>query len=258
MHEDIKYCLNCGTQVSGNFCSNCGQSTATPAKLKMKHFGRSIVMSFGRLTPGFFTTAKGLLFCPWNVVRDHIHGKHIRYSPPITMVIQLLLYSSVIFTVIDASFGTNLVDFYGFNDGLMGIDDSKANSVVRLIDQSSILKIFFVAIPICMAVYLGYFRHGSRKYNFAEYLAAFVYMFAAVTIYDILICLLTLIPNLSFDTDFLIGGVASTLSIVVLVKAFPQTRWWKHIFLLLWSAVLMFILLGIMSYLLTLVKHSII
>lgn len=57
-------------------------------------------MSFARMTPGFWDTFVGLMFHPWEVIRQYIHGKRVKYSPPITMVIQLLLYFTFIYTVL--------------------------------------------------------------------------------------------------------------------------------------------------------------
>lgn len=243
---EIKYCLNCGTEINDRFCPHCGQSAATPSKLKMKNFGKGVLMSFGRLTPGFLNTAKGLMIHPWQVIRDHIHGKHVPYSPPITMLIQIFLYATLIFTGIDAVLGTDLHE----EDSLFGYTGN--NALLKMIDQSIVVSTFFVGIPICFAVYLAYYRHGAKKYNFAEYLAAFVYLFAAINLWDNLFSLLDLIPGLGFDVTNLTLVVVVFFSIMTLIKAFPQKSRWKSVALLLWCGVVLFIsilALGILMYL---------
>ncbi|MCH5234192.1 MAG: DUF3667 domain-containing protein [Muribaculaceae bacterium] len=233
--EKVKYCLNCGTEINDNFCPHCGQSTATPSKLKMKNFGKSVLMSFGRLTPGFFNTAKGLMLQPWVVIRDHIHGKHIPYSPPITMLIQIFLYATIIFTSIDVLLGTDLKS----DDSLF--DYTGDNPLLKMIDQSIVFATLLIGIPVCFAVYLAYYRHGAKKYNFAEYLAAFVYLFSAINLWDCLFTLLSIIPGIGFDPTILTFGIIMIFSIVILLKAFPQKRWWKSVALLFWCGfVLMF------------------
>ena len=244
--DSVKYCLNCGTEVSDNFCPHCGQSAATPSKLKMKNFGKGVLMSFGRLTPGFLNTAKGLMIHPWTVIRDHIHGKHIPYSPPITMLIQIFLYATIIFTGIDAILGTDLhqeEDWFGYTGD---------NLVLKMINNSIVFATLFIGIPMCFGVYLAYYRHGAKKYNFAEYLAAFVYLFAAINLWDSLFELVNLIPGIGFDATLLTFGIILYFSVVILLKAFPQKSWWKTIALLLWCGfVLMFgiIIVGILMYL---------
>ena len=244
--EKVKYCLNCGTEINDNFCPHCGQSAATPSKLKMKNFGKGVLMSFGRLTPGFLNTAKGLLFHPWKVIRDHIHGRHIPYSPPITMLIQIFLYGTIIFAGIDAVFGTDLHE----EESLFGYEGE--NAVLKMIDHSIVFATLFIGIPMCFGVYLAYYRHGAKKYNFAEYLAAFVYLFAAINLWDSIFELLNLIPGIGFDATILTFGILLFFSVIILLKAFPQKNWWKSVALLLWcSIVLMFsvIFIGILMYL---------
>lgn len=241
-----KYCLNCGTEIHDNFCPHCGQSASTPSKLKMKNFGKGVLMSFGRLTPGFFNTAKGLLFHPWVVIRDHIHGKHIPYSPPITMLIQIFLYSTMIFTGIDAILGTDLRT----EDNLFGYEGD--NLILKMIDQSIVVSTFFIGIPMCFGVYVAYYRHGARKYNFAEYLAAFVYLFAAISLWDNIFALLNLIPGLGFDAMSLTMVIIAFFCIVILLKAFPQKSWWKSAALLLWCGFVLLICMLMVGLLMSL------
>ena len=250
--DRVKYCLNCGTEINDNFCPHCGQSAATPSKLKMKNFGKGVLMSFGRLTPGFFNTAKGLMFHPWVVIRDHIHGKHIPYSPPITMLIQIFLYATIIFTGIDTLLGTDL----NMTDSMFDYEGD--NPIIKMIDQSVVFATLFIGIPLCFGVYLAYYRHGAKKYNFAEYLAAFVYLFAAINLWDCFFSLLGIIPGINFDTSSLTFIIVLFFSIVVLLKAFPQKRWWKSVGLLLWcGVVLMFsvIIVALLMYLPRVLEH---
>lgn len=244
--EKEKYCLNCGTEINDNFCPHCGQSAATPHKLKMKNFGKGVLMSFGRLTPGFFNTAKGLMFYPWVVIRDHIHGRHIPYSPPITMLIQIFLYATIIFTGIDALLGTDLRS----DESMFGYGGD--NPILKMIDQSIVFSTLFIGIPMCFGVYLAYYRHGAKKYNFAEYLVAFVYLFAAISLWDNIFTLLNLVPGLGFDTTSLTFVIIAFFSIVILLKAFPQKSWWKSVALLLWCGIVLFVstlIVGIVMYL---------
>lgn len=238
--ERGKCCLNCGTEINDNFCPHCGQSTSTPSKLKMKNFGKSLIMSFGRLTPGFLNTAKGLMFQPWNVIRDHIHGKHIPYSPPITMIIQIFLYSTIIYAGLDAIFGTDL----NTEKSLFGYEGD--NGIIKMIDQSVVVATLFIGVPMCFGVYLAYYRHGARKYNFAEYLAGFIYLFAAIKLWDTLFTVIGSVGLLHFEIANLTMIIAIFFSIVILFKAFPQKKWWKSVALLFWCGfVLMILLLGI-------------
>lgn len=229
----VKYCLNCGTEVNDNFCPHCGQSTATPARLKMKNFGKSVLMSFGRLTPGFLNTARGLMLHPWDVIRDHIRGRQIPYSPPITMIIQIFLYATIIFTAFDTILGTDL----SMEESLFGYNGD--NPILKMMDTSIVFQTFFVGIPLCFGVYLAYYRHGAKKFNFAEYLAAFVYLFSAISLWDMVLSVLNMIPGIGFDLNNLIFLIIAYFGVVILLKAFPQKRWWHSVALMVWCSVIM-------------------
>lgn len=235
--ETVKYCLNCGTEVTDRFCPHCGQSTSTPSKLKMKNFGKGLIMSFGRLTPGFFNTAKGLLFHPWTVIRDHIHGKHVPYSPPFTIIIQITLYSTLIFAGLDSILGTHS----NVEESLFGYEGD--NPFFKLLDTSVVLTALLIGIPFSFGVYLAYYRHGAKKYNFAEYLAAFMYLFASIGLWDNLLQMVGMITGIDFDFENLAIIVAVLFSSVILFKAFPQKKRWISIALYLWCSFIMFICL---------------
>lgn len=233
VEEKAKFCLNCGTPVNDKFCPHCGQSTSVPEKLKMKNFGKGVIMSFGRLTPGFFNTAKGLIIHPWKVIRDHIHGKHVPYSPPITMLIQIMLYSTIIFACLDAILGTHT----NVEESIFGYEGN--NPILKMIDTSVVISTLIAAVPICLSVYLAYYRHGAKKYNFAEYLAAFTYMFAAVGLWDTFFSFFNLIPGIETDFTIITIFVAAFYSIIILYKAFPQKKKLLSIALIMWCSFLL-------------------
>ena len=244
--EKTIICLNCGTECHDKFCPHCGQSTAVPSKLRMKNFGKGVLMSFGRLTPGFFNTAKNLMFRPWDVIRDHIHGRHIRYSPPITMLIQVFLYVAILYALVDGIFGTDILKKSEIED--VNIFDYQGdNKFIKLLDTSIVLETLFWSIPICFCIYLGFYRHGAKKYNFAEYLAAFCYMYAAITIYDSIFNFAMLIPGINLDVSIFTYVICGIFSVVTLIKAFPQNKWWKYPILFLWTAFLIVAFINILN-----------
>lgn len=88
-------CPNCATELTGNFCTQCGQS-AKDLKKPFVSLIRDIlgdVFSFdGRL----FRTIPALLFRPGHITRAYIDGKRMRYVPPF----RLFLITSVLFFLV--------------------------------------------------------------------------------------------------------------------------------------------------------------
>lgn len=239
-----KYCLNCGRVTTDRYCAHCGQSAQVPSRLNIKNFGKGVVLSFGRLTPGFAHTAAGLLFHPWTVIRDYIHGRQIRYSPPATMIIQLLLYATVLYALLDAILNTNLSQLY---ESEMGFGYEGDIPILKMLNQSIVLQMLIVGIVVCFAVYIAFYRSGAKKYNFAEYLTAFVYMYGTILIYDILLKLLSAIPGMGFDFSVITILIAFIFSLIALKKAFPKNSWGKIIFLFTLACLLSVIIAIVLS-----------
>lgn len=233
-----KKCLNCGCISSGKYCPDCGQPTQTPQRLTMKSLGKSAVLSFARMTPGFWPTFIGLIIHPWDVVKNYIHGRRMKYSPPVTMVIQLLLYITFFYTVFGQIFHINFFDPHE-NDIL---DFMGYNPLVKMILSSDVIVKIVMWSIVAFNCYIIYRHQGYRQYNLAEYITAMIYMGCCFSIFNSILS----IPFIIFDitgisvikilVDLIIGTIA-------LFKAFPIHAWWKR-----WGLWLLFILLNTLSF----------
>ena len=88
-------CLNCGTEVQGRFCHNCGQQNVVTHQgfwSLVKHFVYDIFHFDGK----FWITLQYLFFKPGFVPKEYVSGKRLRYLDPIRMY----LFTSAIFFVI--------------------------------------------------------------------------------------------------------------------------------------------------------------
>lgn len=88
-------CLNCGTEVVGRYCHNCGQENIEPVESTWHfviHFFNDITHFDGK----FFTTLKDLLFKPGYLSKEYMVGKRVRYLNPVRMY----LFTSFIFFLI--------------------------------------------------------------------------------------------------------------------------------------------------------------
>ncbi|TAN11089.1 MAG: DUF3667 domain-containing protein [Chitinophagaceae bacterium] len=79
-------CLNCGSVVTGRYCSECGQENREPRE----SFGELLYHFFSDFThfdSKFFTTIKDLVIHPGFLTKEYLSGKRIRYLHPIRMYI---------------------------------------------------------------------------------------------------------------------------------------------------------------------------
>ena len=88
-------CLNCGTELSGQYCGNCGQR----ARSRLISLWELIQDAFGdllELDSRLWRTLIPLLIRPGQLTRDSLEGRRARYMPPFRMYLVL----SVVFFVV--------------------------------------------------------------------------------------------------------------------------------------------------------------
>lgn len=90
-----KICLNCGTEVQGKYCHNCGQENVEPKETfwhLVTHFFNDITHFDGKI----FATLKYLLFKPGFLSKEYMKGRRASYLNPIRMYV----FTSAIFFLI--------------------------------------------------------------------------------------------------------------------------------------------------------------
>lgn len=101
--DRVHRCLNCGTPAPGNFCPQCGQETAAPARNLADFLRGWIARTLSRQGRLRQTLAK-LLFAPGALTAEYAAGRRARYLRPF----QLYLVTSVIVFAAVQVFGLNL------------------------------------------------------------------------------------------------------------------------------------------------------
>ena len=221
--QKAKYCLNCGREISGNFCSNCGQSTSVSERISNRAFWRSVLLCFSRLGESFFHTFIKLAYKPWEVIRDYIHGRQIPYSHPVTMLIQLTLVMTFIAFICESFFDVDIFPIQKF-EGVWIIKTLKENIIVRLI---------WFSIPFIGAGYLVYWNYGSRRFSFGEYLIATLYLIISIRILVILAKPIEVIYGQESDAWGIAVGIYLLIGFIygikIVTKAFPIKNKWVRI-----------------------------
>jgi hypothetical protein len=90
-----KTCLNCGAEITGRYCSACGQENIEPKQTVwhlIQHFFSDITHFDGK----FFLTVKDLFAKPGFLSKEYMIGRRMSYLDPIRMYI----FTSAIFFLI--------------------------------------------------------------------------------------------------------------------------------------------------------------
>jgi hypothetical protein len=218
-NEPTQRCANCGTPLTDEYCPHCGQAVSRSGRLTLRSFLKGSVLGLFSFDSGFFYTFYRLVTTPWVVVRDYIHGRRVNYTIPSTMLVMLVLYVAIISNFVGAinhSFSAVINLVYEPAEGEENLLSTKLIQLFFSIISSQEFIYVVLAIPVVIAVYITYFRFGSRRYNLAEYLAASIYMFCMWLCYDIIFMLL---PDV-LDDYYLNVLVPAVISCISLCKAF--------------------------------------
>jgi len=90
-------CLNCGTELSGKYCHNCGQENLQ-LKESFRHMMTHAISDYFHFDHQFFHTLKPLLFQPGKLTNEYMAGKRVQYLHPVKMYIFIsLIYFLLLF-----------------------------------------------------------------------------------------------------------------------------------------------------------------
>jgi hypothetical protein len=81
--EAQTHCTDCGAELSGRFCSNCGQPAHVHRTLL--HLGEELLHGVMHFDGRIWRTLPLLLFRPGTLTHDWVHGKRTRYVSPLAM-----------------------------------------------------------------------------------------------------------------------------------------------------------------------------
>lgn len=166
-------CLNCGTVVGGQFCSECGQPAST-RRLQTSEVFVEIAKKISNLDSRVWNTVIGLTTHPGRVCRDYVEGKRIGYVPPLRYCMVVLATVILWYAFIGVDLATASPDF--------GFETSEKTRAVRQVVGTYVAKhlnvVVIAAIPIYAAIVALLFRRSGM--NYAEVVAFVLYVMAHI------------------------------------------------------------------------------
>jgi hypothetical protein len=249
-----KNCLNCNTEIKGEFCSKCGQSSETH-KINLHYLWHDIQHGLLHVDKGILFTTKELFTRPGHSIREFLNGKRISHFKPISLVIIL----AGIYSLLSHLFHLNLFSTYyelkGSGDGFNEFKTSVDKVSEWLSQHYSILAL--IQIPIfSLGTYLMFKREG---YNYIEHLVINCFIAGQKLILHILtfpIYYWLNKTNFSRPVDQFIDIVGYVLAYFTIFQLFngvkAAKRIWKSLFSLiipvLFFIVVFFLIVTIIIY----------
>jgi hypothetical protein len=197
-------CLNCGTFITDNFCSKCGQKKE--AGRLTWHLLVKEILDFFSIERGFVYTSYRLLIRPHKVIEEYLEGKRKRNFKPIPLYliwvgIHLLTYQSITDFMHYENLRTTGYLLQGGETQAFIVKNSQLFGLLQLPVLS-----FFVWLVV-----------SRPKLNFIETLVAIIYVFAGITI---LVFFQIIIVGLLFRTNFLTNAFLIQVQVVSSIWTF--------------------------------------
>jgi hypothetical protein len=74
-------CLNCGVQITSNYCPDCGQENVNN-RVSVRYLFQDIIDEFLKLDSKLFATLWALILRPGLLTREYNAGRRVRFIPP--------------------------------------------------------------------------------------------------------------------------------------------------------------------------------
>jgi hypothetical protein len=271
-------CLNCGAEVKGKFCSNCGQENLE-VRENIFHLVGHFVSDYFHYDSKFFRSVVPLFIKPGFLTKEYWEGRRVSYIHPL----RLFFFVTVIFVIasgifykhfdkelkskfnfgaslekIDDSYLSNLNDsvkiFMGEGRDSMTVKEIKAMKVQANRQRGKFWKgtddvfkslkyITFFLLPVYALLFkLLYIR---RKSFYVDHLVYMMHLQSfAYSILSVIFFLLLLFP-LSLEVIKQISQFIIFIYVLMSLRYLYQQAWWKTILKSLIATIALFVITAI-------------
>lgn len=218
-------CKNCNNDLTGNYCSICGQSAHT-SRINLHYIIHEFLHGVLHVDKGIIYTCKELTIRPGKTIRNYLSGKRVNYFKPFGYLFLL----ATIYTVMMHFLGVPIFGNYEIIESVEG--DAPHETIEKLNTINSLSKSVFdfmnnhyaagslISLPIAaLCTFLCFF---STKYNYGEHLVVNSYIYGQTIVASII-----LIPFSYYFPEFNLTIASFTLfalKIYMVVCVFNQYK----------------------------------
>ncbi|CAN5145531.1 DUF3667 domain-containing protein [soil metagenome] len=170
-------CINCGLEVTGRFCSQCGQGNP-PRRITFSHLFEDFQASMFGFDGMLLRTVKDLTIHPGKVAKGFIEGNRVLYYKPVSYFLLVI----TVMLLISSLLGIDYIDYLKASTA-NSVDENPdvANFQKTIINKaldpiSENLRLFtFLYIPV-QAFFSRYLFFRKSGYSFVEHCVLPFYM----------------------------------------------------------------------------------
>jgi hypothetical protein len=186
MHEEpeTSACLNCGAELTGKWCAQCGQRAA-PVRPTLHELVHEATHELSHVDGKLVRTASLLLFRPGQLTAEFLAGKRVRSVSPIRLYLLCsLLFFGVVSLVPTGPLHVSITR--GGDAQLIKAADRVNRDPSLLVHafESSFPKAMFLLMPFFALIVFAFYFRAERMYvphfYFAVHFHAFAFVLLAV------------------------------------------------------------------------------
>ncbi len=162
-------CLNCGAEINGTFCIDCGQSSSI-SRLNIRHVISTAASHFFSMDSIVPSTFMGLTRNPGKVSREYVDGHRTSYVAPFRYCLTAVALLMLAYALVGRE--TSFVLFQ--TDRTLSPELLKFQADTLSFVLRNLNLVIFAALPLQALVLKGFF-HRSR-YNYAEVVSFYLYV----------------------------------------------------------------------------------
>ena len=237
-------CKNCNQTIQDDqfYCPHCGQKSDV-TRLNFKQLIKDIWIAFSNTDEGFLLLIKELVYKPGKVARDYVSGRRKHYFNP---------FSYLAIMVAIALFFILRFESYGIDYSLMKTQDLE---FLRFTFQYFNLFIFFTCPVYALVIWIFFL---GNQLNYAENLVLSAYLGGQNMLYYIVaITLFILFPSNMNVLGLIIGLIITIWYIMAILQFYAKRSFWSIIKAILIIVVVQIISQGMMMFIFSVYKLSV-
>ena len=167
-------CNNCGAVSNGYFCPECGQRLSV-YKVTFQETFQDLADAFFSINAPLFTTIKGLVVRPGDLLRNYLNGQRRKFYRPVAF----FLLTTFVYLIV-----RQLIGFDPFRNSMIQVEEGSLDGTIltdarnyMLLNINNFLFIFVFTLATFSKLFF------FKKYSLAEFLAISFYLVGVYTLF---------------------------------------------------------------------------